>query len=110
MDSFEGGLPPVFLRQQQRFDQQLSVYRRWYFTLSKAEQALFRANLEKTQALWREFPIGGVSVNVLIENEEIDEEGEITDYENCQFSGWTLLEAVKKWDAGDTLTPDTTMP
>lgn len=99
----------ITLGQQRAFDQRLADFRRYYRELDAESRHLFREWLEKLVALWRESPLE-VALKVDPLFDVTNKKGKVIRWADCEFCPSTMLQAIKAWDAGETLTPDTVLP
>jgi hypothetical protein len=110
----EDGFRNVAARQLRHQDSTFADVRKWRAPYSPEERRKMRAILEEISALARDIP-GGMYLTVKVENEideiekegdtETDEFGDMVPWEDCHFSLWATLDAIRAWDAGKEFTP-----
>ncbi|MCE9531098.1 MAG: hypothetical protein K8T89_08235 [Planctomycetes bacterium] len=99
----------IILSQQMEFDQKLADFRTYYFELDPDHRKDTREWLEQTVALWSKCPLD-MTIRLIPEYDVTDEAGEVIRWADCEFTPSTMLQAIKAWDEGETLTPDTMLP
>jgi hypothetical protein len=84
------------IRQQQRLDQHLAQFRRWYFGLSMEQRAKFQGWLELLAIAQEGCPVDDVQLILTLFAEPLDDD---VAYDGpIDFDPATLLEALKGWN------------